>query len=53
MKTIVEILLSRDARADLKDHTPLNPKFKNHNLDYHTIITSRKVMKTSEVIIKA
>jgi len=31
--------------------TPPNPKSKNHNLDYHTITASRRVMKTSEVII--
>jgi hypothetical protein len=32
--------------------TPPNPKSKNLNLDYHTITTSREVMKTSENIIK-
>jgi len=32
--------------------TPPNPKSKNHNLDYHTITTSREVMKALEVIIK-
>ncbi len=32
--------------------TPPNPKSKNHNSDYHIIITSREVMKTSEIIIK-
>jgi len=32
--------------------TPPNPKSKNHNSDYHTIITSREVIKISESIIK-
>ncbi len=32
--------------------TPPNPKSKNHNSDYHTITTSREVVKISEVIIK-
>ncbi len=32
--------------------TPPNPKSKNHNSDYHTIITSREVIKISELIIK-